>query len=168
METWAIYQAIAHSRRRGGRGISAHYDVCPDCGEPIDDDAEFHKRADMINEALDGADDYMAMELLAMFMARWLSRWCAEDRALAREDMIETTDRETNWVLPGWTHEATMSYTSAGDPGVDAENLRPPTAVLRRPSRRARLLIAAADIGGATQAYWMTVLQILNDDPSTL
>ena len=69
-------------------------DTCPECGEPLDD-ADFGWRADLIAEALDGAEADDAGALLAMFMAIWLSGWDAGDRRLARRDIVKDVDRLT-------------------------------------------------------------------------
>ncbi len=79
------------------------YGTCPDCGNPLDSedaDADFTRRADMINAALDGADDLTVEMLLSMFAGRYISRFVAEDqtkarRGLAREISIQTKD----WVI---------------------------------------------------------------------
>jgi len=59
--------------------------------------ADFNRRADLINAALEGADDETAEALLAMFAGRHLSRFIAQDRKLVRRDIIRGID----WVTRG-------------------------------------------------------------------
>ncbi len=70
-----------------------HRDTCPECGEPLDDD--FGWRADMIMQALDGADTYTEQALLSMFLGMWLSCVDAGDRRAARRDTIKDMDAFT-------------------------------------------------------------------------
>jgi hypothetical protein len=74
------------------------YGNCEDCGKPLteeDAQADFNQRADMINAALEDADDATCEMLLAMFVGRYLSRFVAEDRKKARRALIREIDEET-------------------------------------------------------------------------
>lgn len=81
---------------------TSEHSICDECGEPLDDDADFAARADLIAEALDGADEYLQMTLLTMFMGIWLSRWDAEDKRTARRDLIRDIDSQAReWTIAG-------------------------------------------------------------------
>ena len=72
------------------------YETCPDCGKPLDEDqADFNRRADLINEALEDADDATIEVLLTMFAARYLSCFTASERKKARRGFIRCLDEET-------------------------------------------------------------------------
>lgn len=78
------------------------YETCDSCGKPLSEDADFHRRADMINAALDGVDEETAQLLLAMFAGRHLSRFDAGLRKRVRRDLHKGIDSETrDWVIAG-------------------------------------------------------------------
>jgi hypothetical protein len=81
------------------------YGNCADCGKPLteeDAQADFDRRADMISEALEGADWDTCEALLSMFVGLHLSAVDAEDRKKVRRGMIRSIDADTKgWVLTG-------------------------------------------------------------------
>jgi hypothetical protein len=78
------------------------YGTCDTCGNPITEDEDFTRRADMINAALDGVDEETVQILLAMFAGRHLSRFVADVRKRVRRDLHKEIDRETmDWVVAG-------------------------------------------------------------------
>ena len=79
------------------------YGNCDTCGNPLSEEdiqADFDRRANMIHEALDSADDQLCEVLLTMFLGMVLAGVDAEDRKSARRCLIRDIDRETkDWVL---------------------------------------------------------------------
>ena len=82
-----------------------NYGHCEDCGKPLTEEdlqADFNRRADLINEALDGADPDACEALLTMFLGLHLSAFDAADRKKVRRDLIRMIDEEAkDWVISG-------------------------------------------------------------------
>jgi hypothetical protein len=75
--------------------------ICDECGEPLDQ-AEFNQVAELVNDALQGASQENEMGVLVMFLGRFLSGICAEDREFARSEIIQMIDDDTKfWVQRG-------------------------------------------------------------------
>jgi len=75
------------------------YGTCDHCGKPLDDEADFHRRADAIRDALETADDVTREALLAMFVARYLVGFVPEDLKKARRGLLREIDRETREMI---------------------------------------------------------------------
>ena len=77
-----------------------NYGHCEDCGKPLDEDDDFAWRADMISEALEGADADLSEALLTLFVGLHLSKFEAGDRKKARREFIREADNDTKrWVI---------------------------------------------------------------------
>src|SRR5215469_12213092 len=72
---------------------------------PMDDEDEqdeFNRRADAVDQALDGAHVHEEMVILTMFLARWLSRIEPESREIAHKDMFATLENDIReWIIAG-------------------------------------------------------------------
>jgi hypothetical protein len=81
------------------------YGNCEDCGKPLtEEDAQedFNWRADLIGDALDGADLNCCEALLTMFLGLHLSAFDAADRKKVRRDLMRMIDEQTkDWVIRG-------------------------------------------------------------------
>ena len=79
------------------------YGNCASCGNPLTEEemqADFNRRADLLAEALDGADPITCEVLLAMFAGQHLSSFVPEHFKLARRELLREIDKETKeWVI---------------------------------------------------------------------
>ena len=84
---------------------TSDYGNCDCCGTPLTEEdmqADFDRRADLIAEALDGADPVTCETLLAMFAGRHVSLFPVEGRKFARRELLREIDKETKeWVIRG-------------------------------------------------------------------
>jgi hypothetical protein len=74
------------------------YGTCPDCGNPLDEEdaqADFDWRANMIRDALDGADPVTIEVLLSLFAGRYISSFVPEDQKLVKRDLVREIGIQT-------------------------------------------------------------------------
>jgi hypothetical protein len=74
------------------------YGTCPDCGNPLSEEdarADFNRRADLIMEALDGADPVTIEVLLSMFAGRYIAEYVPEDQKKAKRGLVREIGIQT-------------------------------------------------------------------------